>query len=408
MSGEARRRPGWKARAGATLAIAILAGCAAPGPSAGIPKPMGTVAVTAASVHPTPSPPGGPGTPEHPSTVREHGIVIGAPNVLYLTTDGESIVYSGAAPRIVDPTSAPNLYRAAPGVAPRLLYAGPRSDSNLLPVAASHGWVAFAEHNDRRFGKAAWILWLLPPGASEPVELDRTPPLNGSPYPLVAIDERHVVWQGVALGPDVRRAELLEMSLPDMHRHVLLTDDPGRLQWWDPALDGDRLVYTEVDYVHGDASSPTHPAELHAMLLDLARPLAAPVRLDTSGRAAEPAILGDTVIWKDADDVFNYGTLAVHSLASGRTRIVSTSPQAGIKSPSIGNRYVAFWGIDDTEFYLYDLKRDQVVPVFRLAPDSPVGGAFRVEVAGDLLVWVQGTEGTPLIGWGRLPSMDDP
>jgi hypothetical protein len=48
------------------------------------------------------------------------------------------------------------------------------------------------------------------------------------------------------------------------------------------------------------------------------------------------------------------------------------------------------------------------VPVFRLAPDSPVGGAFRVEVAGDLLVWVEGTEGHALIGWGRLPTMDDP
>lgn len=144
------------------------------------------------------------------------------------------------------------------------------------------------------------------------------------------------------------------------------------------------------------------------MLMDLADPGAQPVRLDASGRAAEPAIVGNTVVWKEADDVFNYGTLAIHSLATGETRMVSSAPQPGIKSPSIGNRYVAFWGIDDTAFLLYDLKLAQVVPVFRLAPDSPVGGAFRVEVAGDLLVWVQGTEDRALIGWGRLPTMDDP
>jgi hypothetical protein len=357
---------------------------------------------------PTPSASAREGTPDDPSTLIEHGLVVGAPNVLYVTTDGESIIYSGAAPRLIAPSSGPNLYRAAPNQAPTLLYAGPRSDSDLLPVAASHGWLAFAEHNVARFGRGAWILWLLPPGASDPIELDRTPPRNGSPFPLVAIDERHVVWQGIALGPDVRRAELIELSLPDLQRRVLLSDDPARLQWWDPALDGDRLVYTEVDYVHGDPSSPTHPAELHAMLMDLADPGARPVRLDASGRAAEPAIVGDTVVWKEADDVFNYGTLAIHSLATGATRMVSTAPQPGIKTPSIGNRYVAFWGIDDTAFFLYDLKRAQVVPVFRLAPDSPVGGAFRVEVAGDLLVWVQGTEDRALIGWGRLPTMDDP
>ncbi len=335
-------------------------------------------------------------------------MIAGATNVLYVTSDGEAIVYSGAAPTLLNPLNGPNLYRAAPGASPSLLYASPRSDSDLLPVAASHGWIAFAEHNESRFGVGAWILWLLAPGAAEPVELDRTPPLNGSPYPLVAINERHVVWQGIALGPDERRAELNEMSLPDMRRRVLFSDDPGRHQWWDPALDGDRLLFTEVDYVHGDASSATHPAELQAMLLDLSNPAAKAVRLDTTGRAAEPAIHGDDIVWKEADDVFNYGTLTYHSLASGLTRSIVTAPQGGIKSPTVGNRYVAFWGIDDTEFFLYDMKRDDVVPVFRLAPDSVVGGAFRVEVAGDLLVWMQGTRGNPVIAWGRLPTIDDP
>jgi hypothetical protein len=390
--------------------VASLTACGAPAPSGSraLPSAGGATASASSSALASLRPPGGSGTPEDPATVLEHGVVTGATNVLYVTTDGETIVYSGAAPTLSDPTSGPNLYRATPRGAPTLLYAGPRSDSSLLPVVASHGWVAFAEHNDASFGIGAWILWLLPPGASEPIELDRTPPLNGSPYPLVAIDERHVVWQGIALGPDERRAELIELSLPDLRRRVLFSDDPARFQWWDPALDGDRLVYTEVDYVHGDASSPTHPAELHVMLLDLSDPSADPVRLDTSGRGAEPAIHGDDVVWKDADDVFNYGTLVHHSLATGATRTVDTSPQGGIKSPTVGNRYVAFWGIDDTEFFVLDLRSDRVVPVFRLAPASTVGGAFRVEVAADLLVWVEGTEGRPVIAWGRLPAMNDP
>ena len=46
--------------------------------------------------------------------------------------------------------------------------------------------------------------------------------------------------------------------------------------------------------------------------------------------------------------------------------------------------------------------------VFQIAPTSEIGGAFRVEVAGDLVVWVQGTEDDPALAWARLPTMDDP
>ena len=34
-----------------------------------------------------------------------------------------------------------------------------------------------------------------------------------------------------------------------MTRRALHVDDVTRHQWWDPALDGDLLVYTEVDYL---------------------------------------------------------------------------------------------------------------------------------------------------------------
>jgi hypothetical protein len=144
------------------------------------------------------------------------------------------------------------------------------------------------------------------------------------------------------------------------------------------------------------------------MLLDLTDPAAAPVRLDTSGRATEPDIHGATVVWKEADNVFAWGTLVLHDLRTGQSRMVATDPQAGIKSPSVGNRYVGFWGIDDTQLYLYDTKRAEMARVFEIAPTSEVGGAFRVEVAGDLAVRVQGTGAEPALVWARLPTLDEP
>ena len=126
------------------------------------------------------------------------------------------------------------------------------------------------------------------------------------------------------------------------------------------------------------------------------------------GRPSASDIRDATVVWKEADNVFAWGTLVVHDLETGRSTMVATDPQSGIKSPSVGDRYVGFWGIDDTQFYLYDLKLAKMARVFQIAPTSEVGGAFRIEVAGDLAVWVQGTEGDPALAWARLPTMDDP
>ncbi|HET7686053.1 MAG TPA: hypothetical protein VFM19_06610 [Candidatus Limnocylindria bacterium] len=373
-----------------------------------LPRPPASTGLVDSVATASPTDPLEPGTPLDPATLTRHGLVPASNNALYVTTDGDDIVFSGAHPELPDAVHGPNLYRAEPGNAPALVYENPRQDSDLLPIAADAGWVAFAEDNEAQLGDGAWILWLLPPGASEPIELDRRAADTGGPYPLVALNERHVVWQAITVAEAGSRATLVHLELRSMARRVLRADDPERYQWWDPALDGDRLVYTEVDYVHGDASSPSRPAELYAMLLDLSDPDAEPVRLDTSGRATEPAIAGDVVAWKEADNVFAWGTLTLHSLASGETRSIVTTPQGGLKTPSVGNRYVAFWGIDDTEFYVYDILRDEMVPIFQLAPDSPIGGAFRAEVAGDLLVWVQGTDAGPVIGWGRLPTVDDP
>ncbi len=342
------------------------------------------------------------------TTVAEHGIVDRPSATLFLTTDGESIIFSGTSARDAPTDHAPDLLAARPGEAPRVIFTNPRRQSDLIPVAAGGGYVAFGEGNVAEFGEKAWRLWLLPPGAADPIELDRNPAHNDAPLPLVAINDRHLVWQAIGFGPELERADLVAIDLPSMTRRVIRSADPQEYQWWDPALDGDRLVYTEVDYVHGDAASLFQPAELYAMLLDLGDPMATPQRLDRSGRASEPDIHDGLVVWKEADNVFAWGTLVVHDLGSGQSRMVATDPQGGIKSPSVGNRYVGFWGIDDTQFYLYDLKRAEMARIFQIAPTSEIGGAFRVEVAGDLAVWIQGTEGDPALAWARLPTMDDP
>jgi hypothetical protein len=413
LSGSRTWLPG-RRRAAIALAF-IVAGCGQPAPT-GTPGRLPSVTVSAA-------PTGGRVTPDLQatppadpadavvSTLVDHGLVPGSTSALHVTTDGTSIYFSGGS----DATTsdyAPDLYRATPGGPAELIFDNPRRASNLIPVAAGGGYVAFGEENADVYGSRAWVLWLMAPGADEPIELERNPAGNDGPLPLVAVNDAHVVWQAIGFGPVLERAELVEVALPERARRVIRSADPQDYQWWDPALDADTLVYSEVDYLHGDAASLSKPAELYAMALDLSAPGAEPVRLDTSGRATEPAVRGSTVVWKEADNVFAWGTLSLLERDGDRDRdaptMVVTSPQGAIKSPSVGNRFVGFWGIDDTEFVLYDLKTDAVADVFILDPASEIGGAFRVEVAGDLVVWVQGAEGGSVVAWGRLPTMDDP
>lgn len=389
----------------ATFVAISLAGCAMPPVIS--PRPTSTTGESPAGPKRTSTPSVAPSGGLAVETVRDWGVIPDTAPALQSTTDGSVIVFSGGA-GVEDGAHAPDLYAAMPGEPARLLFHNPDRDSDLLPVAVGGGWVAFGEANLRTLGDQAWILWLLPLEGGDRVELDRNPVLHGSPYPVVAVNERHVVWQAFHETDEGERSQLIHVLLPDLVREILFSADPTRYQWWEPALDGDRLVYTEVDYVAGDPGSAFKPAELYAKLLDLSSPAHEPVRLDASGRATEPAISGSTVVWKEADNVFIWGSLSVHSLTDGTTRFASVSPQSGIKTPSVGNRYVAFWGIDDTEFYLYDLKLGTTAKVLQMAPDSELPGALRPEVTGDLLVWLQGTDVGAAVAWARLPTMDDP
>lgn len=316
-------------------------------------------------------------------------------------TDGDEIVFSSGP--IDDPQmTAPDLYRYNRDTGTReLIFRNPDRDSNLLPVAVSDGQYAFAELNERLYGPYGWGLWYMSSSQATPRLLDQTDPEQQmpSPLPLMALSGDRIVWQAFHQAADGPRSQLLVAELPDGDKRVLLSARPDtEAQYWSPSLDGDLLVYSVVDY-----SQPDTPRYVY--LLDLGEPDANPRRLDTSGRAVTPVIHGDSVVWKEAADVFDWGTVTYLSLSGTPPIHPDFGRQTELNYPSVGGRFVAAWGRDYGVVYVYDLERQAALLVEEW-PESPPAISVRPVISGDLLLWVSSAdpEDSLHLKWATLPA----
>ena len=339
-----------------------------------------------------------------PTTIEVHEVAPSATELLQdYRTDGTEIVFSSGP--VTDPQmTAPDLYRYSRQTGEReLIFANPDRDSYLLPVAVGDGQYAFAELNERLYGPDGWGLWYMSSGSVTPRLLDQSDREQEmpSPIPLMALSGDRLVWQAFHQTTDGPRSQLLLAELPDGDKEVLLSADPvSEAQYWSPSLDGDRLVYSVVDYAKPDTPR-------YVYLVDLADPEGTPRRLDTSGRAVTPAIHGDNVVWKEADDVFDWGTIASMSISDGTISHPTFGTQTELNYPSVGNRFIAAWGRDYGVVYIYDLERREPVLVEQW-PQSPPAISVRPVVGGDVLLWVSSIEpdDTLHLKWCDLPSLD--
>lgn len=334
-----------------------------------------------------------------PLTVHEVSTAITALLQDY-RTDGEEVVFSSG-PLDSPQMTAPDLFRYNRVSGEReAIFLNPNRDSNLLPIAVSHGSYAFAELNERLYGPGGWGLWYMSSDRAPPRLLDQTDRQQEmpSPLPLMALSGDRLVWQAFHQTPTGPRSQLLLAALPNGDKQVLFSADPAvEAQYWSPALDSHRLVYSMVDY-----SKPDTPRYVY--LLDLDDPHATPRRLDTSGRAVTPAIRGDNVAWKEAEDVFDWGTVAVFSLATGRLTHPVLGTQKELNYPSVGTRFVSAWGRDYGSLYVYDLEQRDSVLVERW-PSSPPAASVRPVIAEGLLLWVSSLEPQDSLHlkWTSLP-----
>ncbi len=305
------------------------------------------------------------------------------PPGLELRSTGTKLIWSSGARADRAADVAPDLFAASPGDSATLLYDNPNRDSRLEYIDGVGDQVAFMERNDRVFGPGGWKLWYLDGTDDEPILIDSG---GGEQLPFFGISAHYLVWTAMTGRPAV--SELRAVDLRSMARTVVASDQATATQYWFPDLDGSRLVYGTVEFsAHGSDESR------HVYFVDLEGDRTTR-RLDESTSASEPAIHGDTVVWKESHPDLNFlvaGSLVRYSLVTNQRKALNLpAPEGtGFTDPSIGSRYAAAWPESDRMLYVADLQSGLYPQILDLGPTEadPHDAVGHADVAGDLLAY---------------------
>lgn len=334
-------------------------------------------------------------------------------SILGFVSTGSAVAFSSNLADDAAPDAAPDLWRVTPGVdpAPELVWRNPHRDHSLLALAGDLDAIAFVDIPTT--GERAWELWIVP-GDDAPVLLDEHPGDADVPglVPSISIYWPVVVWTAFDIGPNGPVSQLLTASAPEWEPEVLLERDAAVAELWLPSLQETTVAFTEVVY-----GPDRRTDERHAYLWRFDDPASAPVRLDRSGLATMPQLIGpDTVVWKEADpgfNMFNWGRLYHHDVRSGTvTPMYLGTEQEYVNYPSAGSRFVAWWGSNTADFGVFDLARGAPRTVERYDPTGNEA-VLRAHVHGDLLAWLYIDD--PPVGetvvelrYAELPTLKQP
>jgi hypothetical protein len=325
---------------------------------------------------------------------------------LEFVSDGSAVLYSSSRAPDAGPDGAPDLWRFEPGAdEPTLVWRNPERNHAIVKIAGDLGMAAFVDMP--LTGERAWNLWLVPEPGAEAILLDRHPGDADVPslVPSIAIYQPIVTWTAFDTGPNGAVSQLLVATGPEWQPRVIDERPASEAELWLPSLSGSTLAYTEVVYAADHRTD-----ERHVLLRSLAEPAAPTRRLDTSGRATMPLVLGDAVYWKEADpgfNMFDWGRMYRYDLLSGDVEPLSIAPQERVNYPSIGSRFIAWWGRDAFSFAIYDTELRRVRRIATYSAGSQ-DNVLRPHVSGDLLVWLFVDAGTTRamsseLRWTYLP-----
>lgn len=369
----------------------------------------------------TPAPPPRATSPAPTASTAQHVMPSSLPSPLALSlerapvpgpignvaTDGTYIAW--AAGDDATGTQTPNLYRWKIGSSKiETLFNNPLDIRGVGLIVIDGDRVAFTESGaqDERF--VDWNFLYLPAPGATPVKLASATRPADAPgvYPQSTISGNRLVYELQTIDGDAATSQLISVDLATMKKTVLAESNFDDVEYWYPSLDGDRLVYGTVEY----ANDPIN-GERHVYLLDLADPASKPKRLDDDGEASQPAIHGDTVVWKTAPrewNANNWGQVVRYTISTGRTEPLDYLGETTgyyLLNPQVGSRFISAQPSDWHRMAVYDMKTNTEVTVEQR--DRLADATFlRPAMGGNVYAWVAATDFTGAhneIHFVRLP-----
>ena len=326
-------------------------------------------------------------------------------SIFEFASDGESILFSSGFAEDAGRGASPDLwrYRVNADEPAEILWRNPNRDHAIVKIAGDLGTVAFVDIP--RDGERAWKLWLIPRHEDEAILLDSHPgDADVSAFvPSFSIQESTIVWTAFDRGADGPISQLLWAHAPDWEPAVLLERAAAEAELWFPSLSGSRVAFCEVVY-SADRTTDTRTVYL-------LEPGSEPERLSHSDLATMPILVGDTVIWKEADpgfSMFNWGKPWRSEIGGPGPHRLDIAPIEYVNYPSAGSRFVAWWSADAFTFAVYDLLEDRT-RVIESYPAATQANVLRPHIAWDLLVWLyvegEGDESYAELRYARMPPI---
>jgi hypothetical protein len=390
------------------LCVVGVAGCmsATPSPTA---VTVENPAATAAPETWSPSPTATPGLGDEMEVGRLDPEL--TDSIFEFASDGESILFSSGFAEDAGRGASPDLwrYQVHADDPPEVLWRNPNRDHAIVKIGGDLGTVAFVDIP--RDGARAWKLWLIPRHEDDAILLDSHPgDADVSAFvPSFSIQESTIVWTAFDRGAGGPVSQLLWARAPDWEPAVLLERDAAEGELWFPSLSGSRVAFSEVVY---SADRTTDTRTVYA--LELGVPGAEPERMSDSGLATMPILVGDTIIWKEADpgfSMFNWGKLWGSEVGGPGPHRLDTAPLEYVNYPSAGSRFVAWWSADAFTFGVYDLLEDRTRVVERYTAASQAN-VLRPHIAWDLLVWLyvegEGDDSNAELRYALMPPIRSP
>lgn len=244
-----------------------------------------------------------------------------------------------------------------------------REGGQVIPARVSGDWVTWMDYQDIERG-SDWILFALNlKSGDKRVVAENDGTQKGGPAP--SIQGERIVWKQPgkdASGRDAIRiydlttAQTVTLRVPSSHW----------LAW--PAVYGDTVVYVKGEQAQDNSIAPR---DVYAYDLRTHTEH----RLSKSGKASQPAVWGDYVIWLEdyLDDEMTAGlgsNVFLHRLATGQTQQLTRGAIADL--PSIGDRFVT-WNNVGGPVIAYDLAENRLIMVDQAADGESVGGAYTSE-----------------------------
>ena len=332
-------------------------------------------------------------------------------SIFEFASDGESILFSSGFAEDAGRGASPDLwrYRVHADDPPEVLWRNPNRNHAIVKIAGDLGTAAFVDIP--RDGERAWKLWLIPRHEDEAILLDSHPgdPDVSAFVPSFSIQESTIVWTAFDRRAGGPVSQLLWARAPDWEPAVLLERDAAEGELWFPSLSGSRVAFCEVVY-SADRTTDTRTV----YVLDLAAPGVEPQRLSHSDLATMPILVGNTVLWKEADpgfSMFNWGKLWASEIGGPGPHRLDTAPLEYVNYPSAGSRFVAWWSSDAFTFGVFDLLEEQtrVIDHYSAASQANV---LRPTIAWDLLVWLyvegEGDDSSAELRYALMPPIRSP